>query len=38
MRIAANALSVRRLDVPLVEGRHVLAADLSPGYHDLKSW
>ena len=32
----AHALSVRRLNVPLVEGRHLLPDDLSPtGYHDF---
>lgn len=33
---AADALSVRRLNIPLVAGRPVLPTDLSPaGYHDL---
>ena len=32
----ADALSVRRLNIPLVEGRPILPEDLSPaGYHDL---
>jgi hypothetical protein len=32
----AHALSVRRLNVALVEGRHLLPDDLSPtGYHDF---
>ena len=32
----AHVLSVRRLNVPLVEGRHLLPDDLSPtGYHDF---